>query len=143
MTTRSSSPWPSHYTDYVMPALTSTCKISVMPFTYNKKKVKVKWSRYRPGLAQKMGGGIAHYSSITAANEGRDCSAVRPDRNLHPGNSRYPLYRRLGGLQGQSRQVENLVPTGIRSRTVQPAVSRYSDWTTRPLSLMLTKINVR
>jgi len=26
---------------------------------------------------------------------------------------------------------ENLVPTGIRSRTVQPVVSRYSDWATR------------
>ena len=25
---------------------------------------------------------------------------------------------------------ENLVPTGIRSRTVQPVVSRYTDWAT-------------
>jgi len=27
---------------------------------------------------------------------------------------------------------ENLVPTGIRSRIVQPVVSRYTDWATRP-----------
>jgi len=27
--------------------------------------------------------------------------------------------------------VENLVPTGIRYRTVQPVVSRYTDWATR------------
>jgi len=27
---------------------------------------------------------------------------------------------------------ENLVPTAIRSRTVQPVASRYSDYTTRP-----------
>jgi len=37
------------------------------------------------------------------------------------------LYKRLGGPQGQSGQAENLVPTGIRSRTVQPIVSHYTD----------------
>jgi len=31
------------------------------------------------------------------------------------------------GPQGQSGLAENLVPTGIRSRTVQPVVSRYTD----------------
>ena len=31
------------------------------------------------------------------------------------------------GPQGRSGRVENLVPTGIRSRTVQPVVSRYTD----------------
>jgi len=31
------------------------------------------------------------------------------------------------GPQGQSGQAENLVPIGIRSRTVQPVVSRYTD----------------
>jgi len=36
----------------------------------------------------------------------------------------YPLYRRLGGPQGRSGRSENLVPTGIRSRSVQPVVSR-------------------
>ena len=46
--------------------------------------------------------------------------AARPGRTLPPGKSRYPLYRRLDGPQGRSGWVENLVPTGIRSRTVQP-----------------------
>jgi len=32
------------------------------------------------------------------------------------------------GLDGR----KNLVPTGIRSRTFQPVVSRYTDWATRP-----------
>jgi len=36
MTTRSSSPWPSHYTNYAMPALTSTYELSVMPLISNK-----------------------------------------------------------------------------------------------------------
>jgi len=44
-----------------------------------------------------------------------------------PGKTQYPLYRRLGGPQGRSGRAENLVPTGIRSRTVQPVVSRYTD----------------
>ena len=49
-----------------------------------------------------------------------------------PGKTRYPLYRGLGGPQGQSGWAENLVPIGIQSRTVQPTVSRYTDWATQP-----------
>ena len=67
-----------------------------------------------------------------AALEGGECSAARPGRTLPPGKTRYPLYRRLGGPQGRSGRAENLVPTGIRSRTVQPVVSRYTDLATRP-----------
>ena len=36
----------------------------------------------------------------------------------------------LGGPQGRSGRVENLVPTGIRSRTIQPVAGRYTDWAT-------------
>ena len=67
------------------------------------------------------------YSSMTAALEGGECSAARPGRTLPPGKTRYPFYRRLGGPQGRSGRAENLVPTGIPSRTVQPVVSRYTD----------------
>jgi len=56
---------------------------------------------------------------MTAAIEGGECSAARLGRTLPPGKTRYPLYRRLGGPQGHSGRAENLVPTGIRSRTVQ------------------------
>jgi len=69
---------------------------------------------------------------MTAALEGGEWSAARPGRTLPPGKTRYPLYRRLGGPQGRSGRAENLVPTGIRSRTVQPVASRYTDWATRP-----------
>ena len=71
-------------------------------------------------------------SSMTATLEGGELSAARPGRTLPLGKTRYPLYRRLGGPQGRSGRAENLVPTGIRSRTVQPLVSRYTDWATRP-----------
>jgi len=57
---------------------------------------------------------------MTAALEGGEWSAARPGRTLPPGKTRYPFYSRLGGPQGQSGRAENLVPTGIRSRTVQP-----------------------
>jgi len=60
---------------------------------------------------------------MTGALEGGEWSAARPGRNLPPGKTRYPLYMRLGGPQGRSGRAENLVPTGIRSRTVQPVVA--------------------
>ena len=69
---------------------------------------------------------------MTMALEGSEWSAARPDRTLPPGKTRYPFYRSLGGPQGLSGRAENLVSTGIRSRTVQPVVSRYTDWATRP-----------
>jgi len=60
---------------------------------------------------------------MTAALEGGEWSAARPGRTLPPGKTRYPFYRRLGGPQTRSERAENLVPTGIRSRTVQPIVA--------------------
>jgi len=37
-----------------------------------------------------------------------------------PGKALYPFYRRLGGPQGRPGWAGSLVPTGIRSGTVQP-----------------------
>jgi len=48
---------------------------------------------------------------------------------LPPEKSRYPLYRRLGGPQGQSELVrKNSPPPEFDTRTVQPVASRYTDW---------------
>jgi hypothetical protein len=69
---------------------------------------------------------------MTVALQGGEWSAARLGRTLPPGKTRYPFCRRLGGPQGQSGRVENLIPTGIRSQTVQPVVSRYTDWATQP-----------
>jgi len=69
---------------------------------------------------------------MTAKLEVGEWSAARPGRTLLPGKTPYPFYRRLGGPQGRSGRAENLVPAGIRSRTVQPVVSRYTDWATGP-----------
>ena len=47
---------------------------------------------------------------------------------LYPRKDPVPIVQRLGGPQGRSGRAENLGPIGIRSRTVQPVVSRYTDW---------------
>ena len=69
---------------------------------------------------------------MTAALEGDEWSAARPDRTLPPGKTRYPLYMRVGGPQGRSGRAENLAPPEFDPRTVLPVVSRYTDWATRP-----------
>ena len=46
-----------------------------------------------------------------------------------PGKNRYPLYRRLGGSQGQSGRVRKISPPpGFEPRTAQLVVSRYTDY---------------
>jgi len=50
---------------------------------------------------------------MTTALEGAEGSAACPGRTLPLGKAQYPFYRRLGGPQGRSGQVENLVHTGI------------------------------
>jgi len=82
-------------------------------------KVNVKWSRYRPDVAQRVGRGIVLVFHDRGTRRG-EWSAARPGRTLPPGKNRYAFYGRLGGPQGRSARAENLVPTGIRSRTVQP-----------------------
>ena len=74
---------------------------------------------------------------MTAALEGGEWSAARPGRTLPPGKTRYPFYRRLGVPQGRSGRAENLVPTGIRSQTIQAVASRYTDWATRPKQFLI------
>ena len=77
---------------------------------------------------------------------------------LPPGKTRYPLYRRLGGLQGRSRRVREISPPlGFDPRTVQSVASDinkyrksyfilvdnclynmvYSDFALSPLSLAI------
>ena len=47
---------------------------------------------------------------------------------LPPGKTQYPLYRRLGGLQGRSGRVRKISPPSeLDPRTVQPVASRYTD----------------
>jgi len=79
--------------------------------------IKVKWSRNRPGVAQRVGRGIALFFHDRGTRSWWVVSST-PRPHLPPGKARFPFYRRLGGPQGRSGRAENLVPTGIRSRTV-------------------------
>ena len=76
---------------------------------------------------------LPFHNHVTRRGEG---SASRPGRSLPPVKTRYPLYRRLGGLQGRCGQVRKMSPPpGFDPRTVQPLASRYTDWATRPTQL--------
>jgi hypothetical protein len=57
---------------------------------------------------------------------------------LPPRKIQYPLYRRLGGPQGQSGQVQKISPPpGFDPWTVQPVASRYTSWA------ILTHVNLK
>ena len=48
---------------------------------------------------------------------------------LRTGNTRYPLYKRLGGTQDRSGWVRKNSPQpGFSRRTVQPVASLYTDY---------------
>ena len=112
------------------------------------KKVKLKCTlvqslRFSAGRAAHRGSrGIAllFLDRGTCRGEG---SASRRGRSLPPGKTRYPLYRRLGGLPGWSGQVRKISsPPGFDPRTVQLVASRYTDWaiSAHRLCVYLTEI---
>ena len=104
--------------DSMSEACTCTCK-------------EVKWSRYRPSVPQRVGRGIALLYHDRDSRRGWVVSST-PQPHFTPGKTQYPFYKWLGGPQGWSGWAKNLVSTGIRSWTIQPIVSRYADWATRP-----------
>jgi len=99
------------------------------------KKVKVKWSRYRPDVAQRVGRGIALLFHDRGARRGWVVSSA-PRPHFTPGKDPIPIVQEAGWAPGPLwTGAENLIPTGIRSQTFQPIVSRYTDWATGPTSL--------
>ena len=71
------------------------------------------------------------YSSTlpsTSALDGGGWSAPRPGR-FTAGKDPLPIVQEVGWVLGPLwTGAENLAPTWIRSRTVQPVASRYTDW---------------
>jgi hypothetical protein len=61
--------------------------------------------------------------------------SVTPQPLSTPGQDPVPIVQEAGWAPGPVRTgAEKLAPTRIRSPTVQPIASRYTDWATRPLS---------
>jgi len=85
-----------------------------------KVKVKVKCSRYRPGVAQRVGRGIALLFHDLGTRSGWVVSSTPWAHFTHrerPGTHfTWGWVGPRAGLDGR----KNLVPTGIRSRTVRP-----------------------
>jgi hypothetical protein len=61
-----------------------------------------------------------------------------PQPHFAAGKDPVPIVQEAGWDPGQVWTVENLAPPGFDSRTVQPVVSRYSDWATRPAVAIYT-----
>ena len=81
---------------------------------------QVKCSRYRPGVAQRVGRGIA----LLFHDRGQQHALAALYPQERPGT------HFTGGWAGPRAGLDgrkNLIPTGIRSRTVQPVVSCYTD----------------
>jgi hypothetical protein len=67
--------------------------------------------------------------SLTLALDEGGWSTPRTGRFTPGKETRYPLYRRLGGPQGRSGRVRKISPTpGFDPRTVQPVASNYTDY---------------
>ena len=95
---------------------------------------------YRP---HRLSRGIALLYHDRGTRRGWVVSST-PRPHFTPGKDPVPIVQEAGGgPQGRSGRAENLVPTGIRFRTVQPVVSRYTDWATRPTWRRSTEINIK
>jgi len=93
---------------------------------------KVKWSRYRPGVTQTVGRGIALLFHHRGTRRGWVVSSM-PRPHFTPGKDPVPIVQEAGWVPGPVwTGGKTFVPTGIRSRTVHPLVGRYTDWANRP-----------
>ena len=73
---------------------------------------------------------------MTAALEWGEWSAARPGR-FTPGKDPVPIVQETGWAPGSVWTMKILVPPGFDPRTLQPVVSRYIDWATRPTCFAL------
>jgi len=90
----------------------------------------VKWSRYRSGVAQRVGRVIALLFHDRGTRRGWVVSST-PRPHFTPGKDSVPILQEAGWVPGPVwTGTVNLILTGFWSRTVQPVVSRYTDWAT-------------
>jgi len=101
-------------------------------------KVKVKWSRYRPGMALRMGRGIALLFRDRDIRRAWVVSSMhRP--HFTPGKDPVPILQEAGRAPRPVWTGGKFRPHWNRSRTVQPVFSRYTDWATRPKDFLYNR----
>ena len=89
---------------------------------------KLKFSPQQAMKAHRGSRGITTLSLTLALDEG-GWSTSCPGHFTPWKETRYPFYRRLGGPQGRSGQVQKISPPpGFDPRTVQRVASHYTDW---------------
>jgi hypothetical protein len=95
--------------------------------SYINHKVKVQFTLEQAKKVQR-GNRDKPYSFFNLGMRWGEWSTPRPGRFTPVKDTRYPLYRQLGGLYGQNERVrENPPPSGFDARTVQPVACRYTD----------------
>jgi len=102
---------------------------------------KVKWSRYRLGVAHRVGRCIALLFHDRGTRRGWVvCSTPRP--HFTPGKDPVPILEEAawtpgpGWTGGKSRPHQDSIPD------LQPVVSRYTDWATRPTTVTIALLVV-
>ena len=91
----------------------------------------VKCSCYRPGCGPRLGRGIALFFHDRSTIRAWVVSST-PRPYFTPGKDKVPILQEAGWAPGRYGRVEKLAPPGFDPPTVQPIVSRYTDWATRP-----------
>ena len=101
------------------------------------KKVKVKFSRYRPSMAKRVGRGIALLIHDRGTRRGWVVSST-PRPHFTPGKD--PV-QESGWAPGPAWTGGKFRPPGIRPQTVQLVVSRYTDWATRSTYILYVNLH--
>jgi len=92
---------------------------------------KVKWSCSRPAVAQRVGRGIALLFHDRGTRRGWVVSST-PWPHFTPGKDPVPILQEAVWGPGPIWTGEK-----PRTRTVQPVVSRYTDWATWPIYIYI------
>ena len=101
------------------------------------KKVKVKWSRYRPGVAQRVGRGIALLFHDCGTRRGWAVNST-PRPHFTPGRADTHFTRGwMGPRAGLDGQKISPPPRGLDLR-LSSLVSRYTNWATWPTNICYT-----
>ena len=95
--------------------------------TFIKLGKNVKWSRYRPGVAQRVGRGLALLFHDRGTRR-RVSGQQHAPAILYPGKDPVPILQEAGSVWtgGKSGPHRDSIPD------LQPVVSPYTDWATGP-----------